>query len=624
MDYANEFEALRSIVTGMDERNLVHVFYNGLKPEMQEVIKMKEPKELTEHITAVIGMEGSAFCKSVGAVATDNQFRRGVTGATVNTWSTNSGCSVSSGEKRDASSPGTFRPRLKYTDAKLDQMRKDGICFKCKGPYVKPHLCPKNELQVLTVINGFEVEILDEGVFNSGGLETTLDHGQIELSREHAIHLTPGVTSISVRPYRYPHASKEAMTTMVADMLQSGIIRPSSSPFSSPVLLVRKKDKSYHFCVDYRALNRATIPDKYHIPMIDQLLDELHGASVFSKLRSGYLQIRMKECDVEKTAFRTHEGHYEFLVMPFGLTNAPATFQGLMNEIFRSVLRKFVLVFFDDILVYSKSEAEHVEHLRVVLQVLADQTLFANRKKCVFAQPQVEYLGHIISAQGVATDSSKIEAMLRWPVPRTIKELRGFLGLAGYYRHFVFHYGIISKPLTDLLRKDKFCWSPEAQLAFEQLKHAMSNAPVLTLPDFSEPFVVETDASGVGLGAVLMQRKLPIAYFSRSLTPRERLKPIYERELMAIVLAILKWKHYLMGPCFIVHTDQKSLKFLLEQREVSMEYQRWLTRLMGFQFDIIYKPGIENKAADGLSRQMHDSVVGTSSSLFALIVPRVL
>nr|KYP54676.1 Retrovirus-related Pol polyprotein from transposon 17.6 [Cajanus cajan] len=315
-------------------------------------------------------------------------------------------------------------------------------------------------------------------------------------------------------------------------MLKAGIIQPSKSLFSSPIILVKKKDGSWRVCTDYRALNAITIKDSFPMPTVDELIDELFGASFFSKLdlRSGYHQVLLKPGDRHKTAFRTHHGHFEWLVMPFGLTNAPATFQALMNVIFKDILRKFVLVFFDDILIYSSSWNDHLYHLEVVLRLLQQHQLYARFSKCSFGVKEIEYLGHTLSSCGVAMDTSKIDSIRAWPQPTTLKQLRGFLGLSGYYRRFVKGYAQLAAPLTDLLKKDAFCWTEATAEAFSNLKQALMTAPVLAIPNFSEPFILETDASGIGIGAVLRKENIPANALSRSF-------------MMALSIPCNQWLH---------------------------------------------------------------------------------
>ncbi|GAA0156157.1 hypothetical protein LIER_13714 [Lithospermum erythrorhizon] len=266
--------------------------------------------------------------------------------------------------------------------------------------------------------------------------------------------------SIDLPPHRNTDhtISPKPEAQPISELLSSGFIQPSNSAFASPVILVKKKDGTWRFCRDYRYLNELTVKHDFLIPIVDNLLDELQVVTIFSKidLRSGYYQIRMNENDMHKISFKTHQRHYEFLVMPFGLSNAPTTFQGIMNHIFSSFLRKFVLVFFDDILIYSKDIESHIVHFHQVLIKLRENRLFAKPTKCAFGQPKIKYLGHIITASGVQADPSKIEAMLGWPSPNSLKSLRRFLGLTGYYRKFIKGYGIMAKPLTNLLKKMDF------------------------------------------------------------------------------------------------------------------------------------------------------------------------
>jgi hypothetical protein len=443
---------------------------------------------------------------------------------------------------------------------------------------------------------------------------------------DHTIPTLPDAIPVNSRPYRYSPIHKDEIERQVKELLLAGHITHSTSPYASPVLLVQKKDGTWRFCVDYRKLNDITIKNRFPMPIIDEILDELAGTRYFTKLdmRSGYHQVRMHPADEHKTAFKTHHGHYQFKVMPFGLTNAPATFQCLMNDILGPFLRKFVLVFLDDILIYSATLEEHVNHLTQVFNKLREHQLYLKRSKCSFAQHELEYLGHIISDKGVATDASKTAAMRQWPTPTSVTELRGFLGLTGYYRKFVQNYGVLAKPLTQLLRKKQFCWTTVAQQAFDKLKQAMCSTPVLAIPDFSATFIVETDASDLGIGAVLMQKDQPVAFMSKALGPNHQKLSIYEKEFLALIMAVEKWRPYLQRQEFIIRTDHKSLSYLCEQNLQSDMQRKAMTRLMGLQFKVVYKKGKDNCAADALSRMVHLQALQAVSEVKPLWIQEVI
>ena len=359
-------------------------------------------------------------------------------------------------------------------------------------------------------------------------------------------------------------------------------------------------------CIDYRELNKLTVKNRYPLPRIDDLFDQSQGASWFSKidLRSGYHQLRVKEEDIPKTAFRTRYGHYEFLVMSFGLTNAPAAFMDLMNRVCKSMLDKSVIVFIDDILIYSKDEAEHARHLYEVLETLRKEKLYAKFSKCAFWLREVQFLGHVINANGVLVDPSKIEAVAKWNPPKNPSEIRSFLGLAGYYRRFVQDFSKIATPLTKLTRKDeKFIWGEDQERAFQTRKEKLTQAPVLSLPDGTDDMVVYSDASHSRLGCVLMQRGKVIAYASRQLKTHEKRYPTHDLELAAVVFALKIWRHYLYGVRFTIFTDHKSLKYFFDQKELNMRQRRWLETVKDVDCDIHYHPGKANVVAYALSRK---------------------
>ena len=444
---------------------------------------------------------------------------------------------------------------------------------------------------------------------------------------EHEIKLEEGVKPPSRAPYRLSFAEQDELKKQLQMLLDSKLIKPSSSPFGSPVLFVKKKSGELRMCIDYRALNNVTVKNRYPLPRVDDLLDQLSQARYFSKLdlTSGYWQMRIKDQDTPKSAFTTRYGHFEFMVMPFGLCNAPASFQYLMNSIFREYLDQFVVVYLDDIMVYSRSYDDHLKHLEIVFNKLKENQLYAKLKKCEFMKTKVEYLGHIVSNNNISPDANKTASIKNWDRPRNAKDVMAFIGIANFYRKFVKDFSKRTIPLTNIMGpKSKFKWTEEQENAFNDIKNVLTNYPVLKLPTREGRFKVHTDASEFAIGAVLEQEDLsdkqikPVAYFSMKLQGAQIRYATHIKELYAIVKALETWRQYLEGNNFDIYTDHYSLQFIKTQSQVTKLQARWLEKLADFDFNLYYKPGRTNIVADALSRKPYLNVIDTNTITYDL------
>jgi hypothetical protein len=445
----------------------------------------------------------------------------------------------------------------------------------------------------------------------------------------HTIELKPGSTPYTRSLRRLSTLEQDELNRQLHEYIESGRIVPSESPWGTNVIFARKKDGGLRFCVDYRGLNDKTIRNSYALPHMEELFDRLQGARYFSKidLRTGFYQILLAHEDRAKTAFRTRYGHFEWTVLPMGLTNAPATFQHLMNSTFQSLLYQCVLVFLDDIVIFSHSLEQHEKDVREVLQRLQKKGLVAKLSKCELFQHEIEFLGHRVGRDGLRVMASKVEAVESFPVPEGVGELRSFLGLAGYYRRFVEGFSKIAAPLHELTKDaggGPFGWQPAHQEAFDELKRRLREAPVLALPDPNRAFVVNTHASDFATGAVLQQDfgsgLQPIAYLSHKMVPAQTRYPTHDKEMLAIVNMLAEWRPHLQGrqPFTIrIRTDHNSLQYFMTKSVLTARQARWLDQLAEFDFTIEYVKGPTNFVADALSRRADHRVEAALNTLAA-------
>jgi len=416
----------------------------------------------------------------------------------------------------------------------------------------------------------------------------------------------------------YPLSETELQTLRewLKEMEKTGKIQRSTSPAGSPILFVPKPSgRGLRLCVDYRGLNKITIPNRYPLPLMQELQDRVQGAQWFTKLdlKNGFNLIRIRQGDEWKTAFRTRYGLFEFNVMPFGLTNAPSTFQDMMNHVLSDVLDMGVLAYMDDILIYAKTEEEHDRLVQEVLRRLQENGLAVSLEKCVWKAQEVEFLGYMIGRDGIKMSNEKVEAVLSWKTPNSLTEVQSFLGFANFYRRFIQGYSRVARPLTELTKKGdgrEWSWTPEAEEAFQELKRRFTTAPILAHFDATKPVIIESDASDFALGAILSQRDAenrlhPVVFHSRKFTPAEINYEIHDKELLAIVDAFKHWRRYCEGAInqVEVFSDHQNLEYFTTTKIVNRRQARWAQELAGIDFKIYYRPGTQNGKPDALSRR---------------------
>lgn len=483
-----------------------------------------------------------------------------------------------------------------------------------------------DEVQVLPANNEFWKTVIEQypTVFQDGLPGLPPDRGF-----EHVID-TQNSKPINRQAYRMSPGELDELKKQLRDLLSLGLIRPSSSPYGLPVLFVRKQDGSKRMCVDYRALNKVTVKNSSPLPRIDECLDRLQGASYFTTLdlKSGYHQIPIKESDIPKTAFNTRYGKFEFLVLPFGLSNAPPSFQTWMNSLLGDMIDRFVLVYLDDVCIFSKTEEEHKDHVKQVLEKFKEEKLVVNIKKCHFGKRKLSFLGYDISSDGISPLAEKIKAIKNWPRPSNVQEVRQFIGLSQHYRRFIPSFSSVASPLTELTcgtgsKKRAITWTPACEESFNKIKTLLTSAPVLQMPDLTMPFVIETDFSDYGVGGVLLQPAVgraritdikrpygnfstwhPVAYESKKLSKEEQKFPAQERELIGIVHALRVWRCFIEGCAagYTVYSDHNPLVYFRQKANPTSRLVRWISELELYAPNIQYKPGVDNTVADALSR----------------------